>query len=749
LRLFFSCTLFLGSALLFLVQPMIAKMLLPRLGGSPAVWNTCMVFFQAALLAGYAYAHALTARLPARGQTVVHLGVLVLPFALLLLPLGIPAAAIPPQSPNPAFWLLGVLVVSVGLPFFALAANAPLLQAWYGRSGHPTAQDPYFLYAASNLGSMLALLSYPMLFEPWLTLREQTWWWTAGYALLAALIAVMAVVLGRVPRGAIPRSKKALAAEQIRDEPVTASRRWRWVGLAFIPSSLMLSVTTYLTTDIAAVPLLWVIPLALYLLSFIVVFASRPLVAGRLSMQALPRTSVLLVLVWLTEANEPKVLVTAIHLVGLLVLCLACHGELAADRPVAKHLTEFYLWLSVGGVLGGLFNALVAPVLFPSILEYPLVLLLVSFVPVWSRDAESKPGHGRREWGLPLGLFALTLLLVIVFQTLGVPPGPASVALMFGAPIVWCYTFLERPVRFGLGVAGLLLASSCYHGTYGDTLFRTRDFFGVHRVTSTMVADSTERFHQLVNGYTVHGLQSENPDRDREPLTYYTRSGPIGQVFAAFSGTNAKKNIAVIGLGAGSLSAYAEPGQEWTYLEIDPEVRRIALDPSLFTFLSASAVHPRIVLGDARLSLEKRTGPRFDLMVFDAFSSDAIPAHLLTREALRIYLKHLTEGGVIAFHISNKYLDLAPVLGDLADDAGLACRSQNDLSLTDEERRQGKFPSRWVILARKDEHFATLAEDSRWPALSSRKNPDVWTDDYYNLLRVFRWSESAASGVSP
>lgn len=721
---------------------MIAKMLLPHLGGSPAVWNTCMVFFQAALLAGYAYAHALTVRLPARGQTVVHLGVLVLPFALLLLPLSLPADAIPPQNANPTVWLLGVLLVSVGLPFFALAANAPLLQTWYTSSGHATAQDPYFLYATSNLGSMLALLGYPVLFEPWLTLREQTRWWTAGYALLATLIAVTAVVLGRVPQAAIVRSKKTLAAKQIRAEPVTPIRRLRWVGLAFIPSSLMLSVTTYLTTDIAAVPLLWAIPLALYLLSFTVVFASRPLVSGRFLMKALPRTIVLLVLVWLTEANEPKVLVVAIHLVGLLVLCLACHGELAADRPVAEHLTEFYLWLSLGGVSGGLYNALVAPVLFPSILEYPLVLLLASFAPVWSRNVERKPGRGRREWGLPLGLFALTLSLVLVFQTVGAPPGPASVALMFAAPIVWCYTFLERPIRFGLGVAGLLLASSVYHGIYGDTLFRARDFFGVHRVTRTMVAGSTERFHQLVHGYTVHGLQSENPDRKREPLTYFTRSGPIGQVFAAFSGADAKTNIAVIGLGAGSLSAYAEPGQGWTYLEIDPEVQRIALDPSLFTFLSASAVQPRIVLGDARLSLERRTGPRFDLMVFDAFSSDAIPAHLLTREAFQIYLANLADNGVIAFHISNKYLDLEPVLSDQAHDAGLACRAQNDLVLTDEERKQGKFPSRWVILARNHEHFGKLARSPRWPTHGPRKTPNVWTDDYYNLLQVFRWSAS-------
>ena len=738
---FFPLTLFVGSSLLFLVQPMIAKMLLSRLGGSPAIWNTCMVFFQAVLLAGYAYAHAISAYLNLRRQIIVHVAVLLLPCSVSLLPIAVAADATPPGTGNPSLWLLGTLAVGVGLPFFAVSATAPLLQKWFASSGDAAATDPYYLYVSSNLGSVLALLSYPFLLEPRLTSGEQSIFWTAGYALLIVMVGVIASKLWRMAP-APPSHRKEPNSWATGDIPLTRKRRCRWLVFAFVPSSLLFSVTTYLTSDIAAVPLLWVIPLSLYLVSFIIVFAQKPLVSQRFLTAALPRTVLLLVLVYLTESNEPIQLVAAIHLSGFFVLCLACHGELAQDRPATSHLTEFYLWLAVGGVLGGLFNALVAPQLFTSVLEYPLIVAAVAFLLLWSPYAYTAQGSRRLDWLLPAAVLTLTSILVVVFQYLGTEPGPVSIAVMFGAPVVICYTFIERPLRFALGVAAILLASSLYHGVYGTALFRDRDFFGVHRVTHANIQGSSEKYHQLVHGYTVHGLQSDDPRRRREPLTYYTRSGPIGQVFDTFSGAAAKKDVAVVGLGAGSLSAYALPGQNWTFFEIDPAVVAIAQNSQLFSYLADSSVHPRLVLGDARLSLAKEKDHHFDLLILDAFSSDSIPPHLLTREAFRLYVAKLTDDGLIAFHISNKYLDLEPVLGDVARDAGLASRSQKDLDVIPVEKQAGKFGSHWVVLARKDEHLGRLRFDRRWQEIPARKDSRVWTDDFYNLISVLRWNSS-------
>ena len=738
---FFPLTLFVGSSLLFLVQPMIAKMLLSRLGGSPAIWNTCMVFFQAVLLAGYAYAHAISAYLNLRRQIIVHVAVLLLPCSVSLLPIAVAADATPPGTGNPSLWLLGTLAVGVGLPFFAVSATAPLLQKWFASSGDTAATDPYYLYVSSNLGSVLALLSYPFLLEPRLTSGEQSIFWTAGYALLIVMVGVIAWKLWRMAP-APPSHRKEPNSWATGDIPLTRKRRCRWLVFAFVPSSLLFSVTTYLTSDIAAVPLLWVIPLSLYLVSFIIVFAQKPLVSQRFLTAALPRTVLLLVLVYLTESNEPIQLVAAIHLGGFFVLCLACHGELAQDRPATSHLTEFYLWLAVGGVLGGLFNALVAPQLFTSVLEYPLIVAAVAFLLLWSPYAYTAQGSRQLDWLLPAAVLTLTSILVVVFQYLGTEPGPVSIAVMFGAPVVICYTFIERPLRFALGVAAILLASSLYHGVYGTALFRDRDFFGVHRVTHANIQGSSEKYHQLVHGYTVHGLQSDDPRRRREPLTYYTRSGPIGQVFDTFSGAAAKKDVAVVGLGAGSLSAYALPGQNWTFFEIDPAVVAIAQNSQLFSYLADSSVHPRLVLGDARLSLAKEKDHHFDLLILDAFSSDSIPPHLLTREAFRLYVAKLTDDGLIAFHISNKYLDLEPVLGDVARDAGLASRSQKDLDVIPVEKQAGKFGSHWVVLARKDEHLGRLRFDRSWQEIPARKDSRVWTDDFYNLISVLRRNSS-------
>jgi hypothetical protein len=618
-----------------------------------------------------------------------------------------------------------------------------------------------------------------------------------GYGLLGILLLGCAALVWRgagrpVLNPKSGRADKAPARSLKKDQaaPLTARRRLRWVALAFVPSSLMLSVTTYLTTDIAAIPLLWVIPLALYLLSFIIVFARKPLLSPRILGPVLPRMVLLLTVVLVSEANEPVWLVMTLHLVGLFVVALACHADLAQDRPSTEYLTEFYLWLSVGGVLGGIFNSLVAPLLFKSVTEYPLALVLACLLQVRSAGAADSQ---RRRWldlGLPLALFGLTAALVLGLQAFGLKPSPQSVGLMFGLPVFLCYFFLERPVRFGLGVAAVLLAGGqFYHGVHGRVLYRERDFFGVHRVT---LDPKTGFYHQLVHGNIVHGEQRWYPSRTGEPLTYFHRTSPVGQVFDAFSGEKAKRQVSVVGLGTGSIAAYAEPGQAWTYFEIDPAVERIARDERFFTFLAdaeqrlgrkagrtfmiaqaiasqavapggigaptwpqaivalsvatldASAQNVRVALGDARLSLLKEPDHRYDLMVFDAFSSDAIPAHLLTREALQVYLAKLADHGLMVFHISNNHLNLEPVLGDLARDAGLICRAQQDLAVTEEEKNQtGKFGSHWVVMARMRDDLGPLAHDLRWHDVSGRRGARVWTDDFYNLIEVFEWDRSA------
>jgi hypothetical protein len=742
----FALTLFVSAALLFWVQPMIAKMILPLLGGTPAVWNTCMVFFQAVLLAGYAYAHATTAWLGVRRQVVLHLALLCSPF--LVLPVGLAAGWVPPSDHNPIPWLLALLAVSVGLPFFVLSASAPLLQTWFAGTGHRSAGDPYFLYAASNLGSMLALLGYPLVLEPFLSLKpdrwlSQNWLWTAGYALLVALMAGCALAVWLAPRGV--KRKEGGGAAQAPGElsgPITllppprALARLRWVALAFVPSSLLLGVTTYITTDIAPVPLLWVIPLALYLLSFILVFARRPLLPPTWAARALPMAVLGTAFTFFFEA-VPKVGLP-LHLLTFFLAALVCHGELARDRPPPRYLTGFYLCISVGGVLGGLANALVAPLVFDRIAEYPLALVLLCLLRPAGRPADSGGWRSRcLDVGLPLALGgAVAAGLVLGLPAAGLKPVPVTITLASLPLLLACYAFKDRPLRFALGVAVLLLTAGLSGRLYDPVLYRERTFFGALRVTHDLEGNC----HQFAHGSTLHGKQSLDPERRREPLTYYYRTGPVGRVFKAFQRSPASPSVAVVGLGAGSLACYAKADEEWTFFEIDPAVERIARDPRFFTFLQdCRAGDLDVLLGDARLRLQEAPARHYGLIVLDAFSSDSIPVHLLTREALRLYLDKLADGGILAIHASNLYLDLRPVLGELARDAHLACRVCDDTAISEEDARRGKTASRWVVMARRDEDLGSLASDPRWQSLSGDTGGAVWTDDFSNIATLLSW----------
>jgi hypothetical protein len=732
--LLFAVAILVNAALLFAVQPMVAKMLLPVLGGTPAVWNTCMVFFQAALLCGYAFAHALTSRWPRRVQTAAYPLLQVAGFVTLPLAVGEHSLRTPPWEAIPVPWLLGALAVTVGLPFFLLAATGPVLQKWFAGTDSPGAEDPYFLYAASNLGSLGALLAYPLLMEPALTLCEQSRLWTAGYGALVLLTAGCAAAARR--RSAV---RPAEGAPGCVDEAPTVGRRLRWVALAAVPSSLLLGVTTYVTTDIATIPLLWVVPLALYLLTFTLAFARRPPVPHRLAARLVPAAAAVLTVLLLCRSMEPPVgLWVGLHLGAFAILALYCHGELARDRPPPGRLTEFYLWLAAGGVLGGAFNALVAPLVFRDVWEYPLALVAACLLRR-SKPAGVKPGSRRRlDWLLPAGLGVLTVLLIATLRGATALPLHARLGLMFGLPGVLCFLLADRPLRFALGVAAVFLAAALIDGDpQGRALYAERSFFGVRRITEER--DHPGRFYQLVHGNTVHGRQRQDPTGRPEPLSYYHPTGPIGQVFHALSPRWENAQVGVIGLGVGALAWYAEPGQEWTFYEIDPAVKRIAENTAYFRFLSTCRAPYRIDLGDARLRLREAEEGSYDLLVLDAFSSDAVPVHLLTREALRLYLEKLKPEGVLAFHLSNRYLDLKRVAAALAADAGLACLYQDDFDTGPDD--SGNDPSQWVVMARSASDFGALARGVRWAPPQARPGMRVWTDDFSNLLGVVRWHE--------
>jgi len=735
MQLFFALTLLVSATLLFVVQPMFAKMALPLLGGTPAVWNTCMVFYQAVLLVGYIYAHISIRFLGPRRQAALHMVVLCLPW--LVLPIGISGAWVPPSDADPTGWLLLLLLVSVGLPFFVVSSSAPMLQAWFADTGHADAGDPYFLYAASNLGSMAALLGYPVLLEPTMTLALQSSAWAGGYALLMLLLAGCAILLWRSRRPSLQESVREEISERkvhLAAAPTLGKRLW-WVALSFAPSSLLLGVTTHISTDLASVPLLWVIPLALYLLTFVLVFARRQLLPHAWMVRAQPYFVIPLAALFFLPVSQSIWIVLLLHLATFFVLAMVCHGELAASRPAAKYLTEFYLWMSIGGVLGGLFNAMVAPQLFPTILEYPLVIALACMLRPWLTTKASERHFRRQDVLAPLGV-ALVFggaAFGLQFKETG-PSMMAVLVLLAGAGAI-CFSFQNRPRRFGLGVGAVLVTSLFCSGQQTNMLHTERNFFGVLRVKY----DPRLNTNILIHGLTNHGMQSRDPSRRDQPMNYFHPTGPIGQVFENFENDPSKKEIGIIGLGIGALACYGREDQRITYYEIDPAVERLARDTRYFTFLENSKADIDVILGDARLKLADAPRWHYDLLIFDAFSSDAIPIHLITREALGLYLEKLAEHGVLALHISNYYVDLKPVLGNLARDAGVVCRIQEDLRIAGEQRREGKSPSVWVVMARRSEDLSGLLDDPRWKPLPQEPAARLWTDNFSNILGVIKW----------
>ncbi len=718
-----------------MVQPLIGKQLLPLAGGTPAVWTTCLVLFQALLLAAYAYADGAT-KLRPRAQRVLHLlllgaGAAWLVFGGMLAPR---AELFPADATTPLLPLLLVVFLAVAGPYAVLSTTAPLLQSWFAKISH---NNPYPLYAASNAGSFVGLVSYPFLVEPYLTLAEQRLAWSLGFAVCVGLI----VVCGLIP---IRKLEPYAAAPESTDIPLSLPA-WKCLAYAALPSSLLVSVSTHLTTDLAPMPLLWVVPLGLYLLSFVWVFASWPPRARRFAGRVVPMILCFLIVALLTGATEPIVLVALVHLSALVGVALLCHGELATHRPPPSGLTRFYFLISLGGVLGGLLTAVVAPIVFQNFgnLEYPIAVLLAALVR--PPDAISTPHRKRSDAIWPLALGAFTAFLVVGLPiVLGEPDAADPAAelinrvvrggLSFGIPAAIAFALVWRPVRFALCLTGVYLAGSLAPSGHGKVLQTERNFFGTLRITQS----DDGQFTRIVHGTTQHGQQFTNQRTRPEPLMYYHRKGPLGRLFAGAPRPWPK--VGVVGLGCGAMAAYAQPGDAWDFYEINPTVVRFANDTRYFTYLEQCQGTTRIILGDARRQLLNAPDAGYDLLVLDAFSSDAVPAHLLTREAFALYRQKLRPDGVLALHVSNRYLDLVPLVARLAIDGDARCvvRVDADLDVGEQEKAQGKFPSIWVFIAPTIDALGKQTA-ARQP-VAPTPGP-LWTDDHSNLLSVWRHDE--------
>jgi hypothetical protein len=724
----YTSAIFVSALLLFSVQPLFTKMVLPRLGGSPAVWSVAMVFFQSLLLAGYAYAHYLMQIRSRVIPVAVHLVLLVI--ALLTLPLSIASGWGDPPTSGYAFWLLGLFAVSIGLPFFALAANNPLLQAWFVRTGHPDGPDPYFLYASSNIGSFLALLSYPVLLEPMFTLRTQNLIWTAGYGLLVVLIAACGVLLLRSPA----KAAVDMPASQTDAPAPPWSLRARWVFLAAVPSGLLIAVTAHISTDVAAAPLLWVLPLSLYLLTWVLVFQSRPLLPHKwiLRLQPLAITGVIVLLAFGGEQN--LLLTLGGHQLCFFIIAMACHGELARTRPAARYLTGFYVALSFGGMVGGLFAGLIAPFTFSWVAEYPVLLALAALC--------RAPGNERfPRWSAWYWPFLAVLAVALIAPSYA----EGKITAWLEAHRVWvagAVGVLSALLALGLNadrwkvfatvVVALVLIRS--YPSDGGRVETVRSFFGVHKIVVT----PSGQYHVLMHGTTIHGAEKfQNDDGTPvtarpEPITYYHSDGGIGQAITAIRERKGGPiRVAVIGLGSGTLTCASEPGESWKFFEIDQSMVDTARDPKYFTYIKNCEPDLKPVIGDARLTFAREPDGLYDLIIVDAYSSDAIPIHLATQEAMKIYKDKLAPQGAVVMHVSNRHLELSSVVVGIADANDLKSWVYSEDSGRDNEYI---FSTSVVVCAREEADVGSLASSKQWALDEADEKQRVWTDDYSNVL---------------
>ena len=676
----YAATIFVSAFLLFLVQPVMAKQILPWFGGSAAVWTTCLVFFQTTLLAGYAYSDLAVHRLAPRAQVWLHTALLLV--SLVVLPIVPGAAWKPAGTENPSWLILGLLAATIGLPYFLLSTTSPLIQAWFARA-RPGA-SPYRLFALSNLASMLALVGYPFMLEPWTPTRAQAWGWSAAYVLFAVLCAVAGLVSLRAARPAAAESgasPEAAIGDGPAEWPPTVSRQLLWCALAATGSVLLLAVSSHITEDVAAIPLLWLAPLVIYLLTFILCFDAMgwyrrdlflPMAAAAFGVMAWTLAD--------SRLTHELWLQIAVFCIGLFIGCMFCHGELVRLKPAPRYLTRFYLMLSLGGALGAVLVGIIAPLVLPAHFELPLGLVVGAFLLAW----QVRRMHP-------------------VFPVLAV-----IAALMTVGAGVWSVREF-----------------------YDDVIVAKRNFYGVLRVTEWGMDDPVNHRRSLIHGTILHGQQFLGKDFKSEPTTYYTATSGIGRLLESLHPRKDPLKVGVIGLGTGTIATYGAKGDTYRFYDINPDVLAIAQRD--FTFLRDSAATIQLALGDARLSLEREPPQQFDVLAIDAFSSDAIPVHLITSEALAVYRRHMKPGGVIAFHVTNRYLDLVPVVQELADAHGLKA-----ILIRDETKNALTSTSDWVLLS--DDPASLAKPDLADNATPIEPRPDwrLWTDDFNNLVQVLK-----------
>jgi hypothetical protein len=767
---YFVITVFLSASLLFSVQPMVAKSLLPVFGGTSAVWTTCMLFYQTVLLLGYLYAHFVVARVSKAVQLFGHTALLVLAIVAGFV-FDTPVAP-PEASSYPIPWLIGQLALVSGLPFFMISSAGPLVQSWFARTGHPRAHDPYFLYAASNAGSLLGLMAYPFVVEPTLGIGDQRRIWLIGFGVFT-MLTVGAILMSRGGAKDIDTDGGASGTALVDDEDdvgvdvVTWKRRLRWVYWGFVPSSMLLGVTSYLTTDVASLPLLWVVPLAVYLVTMIVAFAvdsgklierlRRPLVVSVIA-------SMILILAGDSKNFAPAIPMILVQLFVLTLTGLMGHGMLAHDRPHAGRLTEFYLIMSIGGALGGVFNGVVSPLIFDATYEYHIVLLCALSLLPWIRvRGLARAAAKRRALLLRFGMPVVSLMYVLtvgfnmgwIIDTFGSDGTSMFSNTLFAFAIAVGVPALLTYLAWKDGLACLLVAAAPLAASVVDDYldprvqFRERTFYGVHSVVDDVVFDTrTEQFvriRTLMHGTTNHGVQYLREELEHIPLGYYHRSGPCGAAFALVKSYHPDgARMGVLGLGGGAMASHARDIDTMRFFEIDPTVAWIAQDSGLFTYLDRPEGVIEVVLGDGRLVLEREreAGARkYDILVMDAFSSDSIPVHLVTREALELYFERLREGGVLLIHISNRHLDLAPLIRALGYDGGAYVLRKGDFDIPVEEELY-RFPSVWMALTKDPNTGQDLIDQAGFIYVKDPEGtkPDfrVWTDQYSNMLSVLR-----------
>jgi hypothetical protein len=711
------------------VQPLFTKMVLPRLGGSPAVWSVAMVFFQSLLLGGYAYAHFLMQLRNRAIPVAIHL--VLLAVAMLTLPLSIASGWGDPPTSGYAPWLLGLFAVSIGLPFFALAANNPLLQAWFVRTGHPNGPDPYFLYASSNIGSFLALLSYPVLLEPMFTLRTQNLIWTGGYGVLIVLIATCGVLLLRSPANAA----KLNMPDDDTDAPAPPwILRARWIFLAAVPSGLLIAVTAHISTDVAAAPLLWVLPLSLYLLTWVLVFQSRPLLPHKFMLMLQP-LAIMGVIVLLAIGGEQNLLLTlGGHQLCFFIIAMACHGELARTRPAAKYLTGFYVALSFGGMIGGLFAGLIAPFTFSWVAEYPILVALA----VLCRPPADERWPQWTRWFWPLLAIAAVALIAPSYSSgkifTWLDTNRVYVVAAVAVVSMILATLLKADRWKLAAVVTLALVLIRMYPSDDGRVETVRSFFGVHKIVVT----PNGQYHVLMHGTTIHGAEKFKNDDGTpvtgqpEPISYYHKDGGIGQAITAIrERKGAPLRVAVIGLGSGTLVCASESGEDWKFFEIDQSMVDTARDPKYFTYIQVCEPNLQPVIGDARLTFAREPDGVYDLIIVDAYSSDAIPIHLATEEAMEIYKAKLAPQGAVVMHVSNRHLELSSVVVGIADANDMKSWVYSEDSGRDNEYI---FSTSVVVSAREEADVGKLASSDQWALTEAEDHQRVWTDDYSNVL---------------